>query len=770
MKKTALLSIVFISLTSFLFGQLPIGTWRDHLPYNKVIMVAETPNKIYAATPYSLFYKDLADNTLNRLTKVNGLSDVGVSAIAYNAAQKVLVVTYTNANIDLITDDGIINIADIKRSNIPGNKTIDKIKCDSNFAYLACGFGVVVLDLKRKEVKDTWLVGGLGTYKKINDIEFFNRKIYLATENGVMYADKSSSNLANYQVWNTDTCACVYQKSVIDLEGIGSKLIAHIPQGDSSYLYVSNGAEWLPIMLHNDGKKYSIVNSYQQLVITYGTYDVAIFDTNFNQTGHLFTYNPGFISPAYASFDRYGDLWICDNENGLVWSNGKNTWDCRKQEMMGPTLSDIWKVFGNEKNMVIIGGGVDGTYTNLWKHAPISIFNDEKWSSISPWNNSVIDNLYDIVDGVVDPTNSQSIWLSLWGKGLAHVVNNQITEVFDGNNSSLELANGYTNMHGLCFDKDHNLWMINSNTPNALKVKATNNQWLQFSLSPYSNGLTTSALAIDSNGYKWVLMPRNNGIIVYNDNGTLTDASDDQVKLLDINLGTRVSSSAINCFAEDLNGDMWIGTDKGIKVFYNTSGLFNETNPAPQTILIEQDGYVQNLLEFENVTAIAVDGANRKWIGTTKAGLFMVSSDGTTELAHFTTINSPLFSDEITSLAINHKNGELFIGTRSGLISYRTDATLGSEVIEKSEVLAFPNPVAPDYNGVIAIKGLTTNANIKITNINGVLVYQTIANGGEAIWNGKNFNDEKVASGVYFVLSSNEDGSQKVVTKILFLN
>ena len=415
--------------------------------------------------------------------------------------------------------------------------------------------------------------------------------------------------------------------------------------------------------------------------------------------------------------------------------------------------------------MVIIGGGVDGAFSEIWRRSPVSTFSDENWNSFS-----ANDSIYDILNGVVDPTNEQSIWLGSYGKGLLHAENNQISEVFDGTNSPLELANGLTYIHGLSFDNDHNLWIINSNTIHALKVKTASNQWLQFSLSPYSNGAVTSALAIDSNGYKWILMPKNNGIIVYNDNGTLTDASDDQLKLLDINLGTRVSSSAINCFAEDLNGDMWVGTDKGIKVFYNTSGLFNETNPAPQTILIEQDGYVQNLLEFENVTAIAVDGANRKWIGTTKAGLFLISSDGTTELAHFTTANSPLFSDEITSLAINHKNGELFIGTRSGLISYRADATLGSDIIEKSEVLAFPNPVAPDYNGVIAIKGLTTNANIKITNINGVLVYQTIANGGEAIWNGKNFNDEKVASGVYFVLSSNEDGSQKVVTKILFLN
>lgn len=770
MKKTALLSIVFISLAGSLFGQIPIGSWRDHLPYNKVIMVAGTPTRIYAATPYDLIYKDLEDNSLNRLSKINGLSDVGVSAIAYNANQKTLVVAYSNANVDLVVNDEVTNISDIKRSNIPGNKTINRIKCDSNFAYLSCGFGVVVIDLKRKEVKDTWLVGDMGTYLKINDLEFFGPNICLATDSGVMYAEKTSPNLANYQIWKTDTSSYLYRKPVADLEAFGQKLIAHLPDGDSSYLYLFNGMEWSPTSLFNNAKKNSLVSSDQKLTITYNTGNVVSFDTNFNQIRNIFTYNPGAMYPLYAMYDRFGDLWICDNEEGLIWNNGANLWDCRKQPMLGPNLSDIWKVFGHDNNMVVIGGGVNPAYNKLWKSSAFSIFTDEVWNPINRWNNPAIDTLSDIVDGIVDRTNETSIWLSSWGGGLIHVNNNQITEIFDGNNSDLELSNGGTFVHGLCFDKDHNLWMVNSSTPKALKVRTSKNQWLEFSLNPYSNGSTLSSLAIDSNGYKWVLMPRSNGILVFNDNGTLNDASDDQVKSLNINLGTRVSSSVINCFAEDLNGDMWVGTDKGIKVFYNTSGIFNEANPAPQTILIDQDGYVQNLLEFENVTAIAVDGANRKWIGTTKAGLFLVSSDGTSELAHFTTINSPLFSDEITSLAINQKSGELFIGTNSGLVSYRIDATMGTKQIDKSEVLAFPNPVVPDYNGVIAIKGLTANANIKITNINGGLVYQTIANGGEAIWNGKNFNGEKVASGVYFVLSSNEDGSQKIVTKILFLN
>lgn len=770
MKKGILsLSVLIIAVQS-LFSQIPIGTWRDHLPYFKAIMVAESNSRMYAATPNGLFYVDYSDNSINRLSKVNGLSDVGISSISFNSAQNSLIVGYNNSNIDIIKEDAVLNIPDLKRSLIPGDKTINSIKCEHDLAYITCGFGVVVVDVKRKEIKETWLVGDNGAYLNVFDIEFYHDTIYLATEKGIRFANRLSSNLANFQSWTIDANPILYNKSIKEIEKIGSKMIAHIPTIDSSYLYLYSMGNWNAITQFNNGKKYSIDYNLNRLAITCKTGDVIICDSNFTTLFTLFTYNPGYVDAGFARFDRKGDLWICDNQQGLVWSNGKNFWECKKQTVMGPNLSDIWMVFGNKEKAVIIGGAVDDTYSNTWHNSNFSTFSNEEWNTFNYINNPAIDSLYDVVNGVIDPTNSQSIWLSSWGKGLIHQQNNQITEVFDASNSVLEKnINNATLVNGLCFDKDNNLWIVNSGASKQLKFKTPSNQWTSLSLSPYANNYTVSKLAIDSNGYKWILLPRNNGIIVYNDKGTLSNSSDDQIKLLNINLGTRVSSNFINCFTEDLNGDMWVGTDKGIKVFYGISSIFNTTNPAPQTILIEQDGYVQNLLEFENVTDIVVDGANRKWIGTTKAGLFIVSPDGTTELGHFTSENSPLFSNEITSLFLNQKSGELFIGTTNGLVSYRTNATLGVETISKNDVKVFPNPVRPDYNGEIAINGLTTNANIKITNSNGVLVYQTIANGGQAVWNGKNFSGEKVATGVYLIFASNEDKSEHVVAKLLFI-
>jgi hypothetical protein len=222
-----------------------------------------------------------------------------------------------------------------------------------------------------------------------------------------------------------------------------------------------------------------------------------------------------------------------------------------------------------------------------------------------------------------------------------------------------------------------------------------------------------------------------------------------------------------------LEGEIWIGTDKGIKVIYSPDNVFNtnglyESAVTAQTILLEYGGYVQHLLEFESVTAIAVDGANRKWVGTQKAGVFLLSPDGTQQLAHFSTDNSPILSNTVFSIGINPENGEIFIGTDLGVISYRGSATKGGETFK--DVYAYPNPVRPDYNGTIAIKGLVRDANVKITDISGNLVYNTIANGGQAVWNGKSFNGEKAQTGIYLVFCTNEDGEETMVTKIMFVN
>jgi len=265
-----------------------------------------------------------------------------------------------------------------------------------------------------------------------------------------------------------------------------------------------------------------------------------------------------------------------------------------------------------------------------------------------------------------------------------------------------------------------------------------------------------------------VLSNGGGGILVYKGNTTATPSAANSKKLT-VTVGNGgLPSNLVYCLAKDLDDEIWVGTDKGIAVFYSPENVFTGANFDAQQILLEQDGYVQILLETENVLSIAVDGANRKWIGTSNSGVFLMSADGTTQIQHFDESNSPLFSNTVKSIAINQETGEVYFGTTKGIISYRGTSIEGFE--EFTDVYAFPNPVKHDYEGPIAIKGLMNNSTLKITDISGALVYETKSEGGQAVWYGKNFKDERVSSGVYMVFCTSEDGQQKTVTKILVIN
>ena len=320
----------------------------------------------------------------------------------------------------------------------------------------------------------------------------------------------------------------------------------------------------------------------------------------------------------------------------------------------------------------------------------------------------------------------------------------------------------------LKFDGNGNMWGLLSSVDNPLFVKTPENEWYKFPISSTQTFLFDDIL-IDDHNQKWGIIGRGNGMFVYNDNNTIANLDDDQYLLLDMSIEKgNLPSMNVYCFANDLDGEIWVGTDKGIAVFYDPGAVFSGYNFNAQQILITEGSYGQYLLSEEKVTCIAIDGANRKWVGTEKSGVFLLSEDGQEEVLHFTKNNSPLFSDNIIDITINHENGEVFIGNEKGLISYRSNATKGVGLQEEARV--FPNPVNESYHGSIAISGLTNNANVKITDVAGNLVFETTANGGTAIWNGKNKNKERAATGIYLVFSTDLNGTEKVVSKIVFVN
>jgi ligand-binding sensor domain-containing protein len=326
---------------------------------------------------------------------------------------------------------------------------------------------------------------------------------------------------------------------------------------------------------------------------------------------------------------------------------------------------------------------------------------------------------------------------------------------------------GWIRVKGMSFDDNGLLWISNSLVEKGLAFMTPDGQWQSLETKSYSTRNShLGNLIIDQQGKKWFYIAKGGGILVYNDNGTPENSSDDNDRRLTTTSGSGgLPSNYVYSMAMDRDGEIWVGTDKGIAVFYDTDRAF-ELDGDAQLVLVEADGYVEPIIANEKVRAIAIDGANRKWFGT-QSGVFVYSEDGSKQLAHFTEENSPLFSNTINDISINQQNGEIFIATDKGLISYKGRATEGQNT--HANVLVYPNPVKESYNGPIAIKNVVENANVKITDIKGNLVQSFTALGGQAVWDGKNKYGERASTGVYLVFTTDPLGIETNVAKILFI-
>ena len=278
-------------------------------------------------------------------------------------------------------------------------------------------------------------------------------------------------------------------------------------------------------------------------------------------------------------------------------------------------------------------------------------------------------------------------------------------------------------------------------------------------------------MIITSSGQKWLVIGQYGGLFVFDDNGTPENTSDDHYKHLSVmNEEGELVSNDIYSIAEDKNGYIWVGTAKGVVVYYNPDKVFESETFRGRQIKVPRNDGTDNadiLLSADVVTSISVDGANCKWFGTQNGGVYYTSADGIETIHHFNTQNSPIPSDNILCISIVPETGDVFFATPQGIISYRGTATEGFETYD--EIYAFPNPVKSDYDGPVTIRGLVAGSIVKIADISGNIVYEARATGGQLVWDGRNLNGNRVASGVYVVFASTEIGEQKSTTKIIFL-
>lgn len=746
-KKTSIVLLFFVTIVNKANSQdIPIGYWRDHLPYNKCIDVVKADEKIYCATPYSMFSYNLDDNSLKRITKINGLSDIGISKIAYSDKHEMLVILYENSNIDLITPNDIFNIPDIKIKTITGDKSLNNLHFNGDYAYVACGFGVVLLDLVKKEIKETFLIGHNSSFVHVKDITTSNDTVYAATQEGLYKASLSAPNLLDFEYWNKDTLIPVADAAYNFIEHFNGRLYMNKFhdgwRGDS--LFVFNNGAWSFQKLGYNSKVYGLNVYNNNLIISNHSY-ISVFNKDNQQIKEI---RADELKPASCIIDANKNEWIADREGGL--KGFLNNGDTLQILPNGPTAANNFKMSISNNNIWVATGAVDESFHKKYLKKGVFFFDNMDWDSLDVFQSHGAD---DIITIAADPNNNKRVFVGSYGHGLLEIYDNEVINHYE------DSLYPFKYVSGLSFDDEGYLWI--SNYPNQLVRFSNDNNYDVYNLEGLANStyVVSSQIVIDEYDQKWILLPRDNSLIVFKDGKA--------EKITSIVGDGNLPGTDVKTLAIDKTGELWIGTNEGIGVIYSPGDVFTGNNFDAERIIIEQDGYAQYLLETSTVTSIAIDGANRKWIGTANSGLYLFSEDGQEEIHHFTEDNSPLFSDNIQCLGINNQTGEVFIGTENGIMSYRGDATEGN--IEHKEVYAYPNPVEQGYNGPIAIKGLVNNANVKITNTKGELVFETTALGGQAIWDGRNFNGQKMPTGVYLVFSTNTDGSETNVTKILFI-
>jgi hypothetical protein len=215
-----------------------------------------------------------------------------------------------------------------------------------------------------------------------------------------------------------------------------------------------------------------------------------------------------------------------------------------------------------------------------------------------------------------------------------------------------------------------------------------------------------------------------------------------------------------------------MGTDLGLYILEDPRTVFaSGTTPLRQIIINRDDGsgLADYLFDGIPITAMARDARGNKWIGTDGSGIYRISGDGQEQQLHYDISNSPLPSNVVNDIAVNPVTGEVAIATMEGLALFNTGEVPPAESLDYDNILIYPNPVAPGYHGLITITGLTENAEVKILSSSGQLVWYGHSTGGMCRWNGHSRNGNRVASGIYHVVCSTEDGDEAVIARIVMM-
>jgi len=755
--------------TDTIFPPLRIGEWQQHLPWQRSTYVTQSTDKVYYSTEWAVVEIDKTDRSPRFITKVEGLSDAGIRLIRYNQATNSLLIAYSNSNLDIYhpADGTVTNLPFIyKNLNLSGDKRVNSVYFEGKFAYLSCGFGLLKLNMERAEATFTTF-----TDVPAKAFAIYNNYFYLGTEEGLFRLPANDINPEDFSRWEMLGAAQGFPA------GTSYNALAvwqnNLYLGIDASLYKYTGAAPELVTTNPDNRPVLYMSHENEglLVAWKSGYSGVVQYLDPNGQRLEIQGACGATSPLYAIEDGAKKFWFADdNEQFRYYDLAQNK--CDLFTFNSPLFQHSAEIAIERGKVYVATPGALPDLSPLFRDWGIYMYEDGRWKRFSVASNPELGDSCGVSHWRVAPHPSEDrFYVGSFTGGLIEATKpGAPTKCYTQYNSILQSAGASgqnrTAIGGLAFDENDNLWISNYDAVAPIAVLKPDGTFRHFSGAPANNLLNVT---VDHNGYKWFVTAFNAGVLVYDSGQDLDSPADDRYRLISTT-NSELPSNTVYSIAVDLDGDVWIGTQEGVVSFECGSNVFDAACTGRKRI-VTVDGFNAYLLETEEVKAIAIDGANRKWFGTNN-GVFVQSPDGIEQIAQYTNTNSPLFDNAITDIAIDQEAGEVWIGTEKGIASLRIEATKGGN-INSSTAYAYPNPVRPDYDGPIAIYGLARDANVKITDIAGNLVYEGKALGGQAVWNGRDYLGHRAASGVYLVMatsSQNFDSPDAIITKVVILN
>lgn len=761
-----LVAILLFVFPVFVTAQNYQDRWTGHFSYVSIKDISQGDNKMFVASENAVFTYDLTSHKIKTLSTIDGLSGEFITAIHYSEDFNILIIGYENGLIDIVREGetNVLKVVDIKEKQTipPDRKRINNFNEHDGNLYIATKYGISMYNLARLEFGDTFFIGDGGSQINILQTTVQEPYIFAASEaDGMRRAVVTDNNLIDFQNWTT-----IMGGGFKALESLGGELYASnlsnsvlrfTPNGNATTVQ-NFSSNILSFRSSNDLLTITTANSAQVYSPGFLTEaeirNVQGFDLNLN-TGYAFGSN------VYLGTEEDGLLIVPfgSNRPTQILPNGPIR---NRPFSLDAVAGELWVSFGET--------------TINFNPYPLSRFGvshlkDTIWNNISyaDLSSAVNGEPTDLMEVTINPENSKEVYMSSFQHGLLKIMDDEPVVLYDETNSPLDRAlvgggDAGIRLYGSEFDKEGNLWFVQSKIGKGLIKLTPGGQFQKVDLSNFMN--PTSELALT----KLVISRENyvffgsyfNGVFGYN-------PSSGAINKIGQNAGNgNLPSANVRALALDAQNRLWIGTLRGLRVIYSPNSFFQEgTRPESQAIIILEDGVPQELLYQQSITDIEVDGSNNKWISTASSGVFYLSADGQETILRFTKDNSPLPTNNVQDIAIDPFTGVVYFATTQGLVAYKGTATAPRENLDKLH--AFPNPVRPGFNGNVTIDGLTAQANVKITDITGSLVFEAISRGGSVLWDTTAFGKYKVRSGVYLVLVTTEDYAETKVSKIMII-